>query len=1588
MSRPPNHAAPALTAPSTPAVRNGSTATSNTSNTSTTYPSNPSMNSSGPPPSPGPGSERGRARGPPSMSRAERFEDEKRRIMESCFSKLDQNGQLTESYITHIRIIEDAAHPSSPPPPDSPESNKKPRLIIIAVRSTGRVRMHKARENMNGSFSIGKTWNMEELCAIESYSHSAAPPQTEKEAQYRNWAGNVGFTVTVSKPYYWQAGTTKEKDFFIASAVKIYRKYTKGQVPELKGFDEREKAVILGGTPQAQQQPPPPEQSAPQASRQPSSSPAPAPPQPPYAQRDQSQEGSRYRQSPGPPPSISDARPSSGPGRRPSDSPARFGPPPQQPGGLVPGGPRPSMSSDQLRANSRDGRGAALRPGTSPGERSPAIQRPVGQPPPSPMRTDGFGNPPMGGAPSPLRPQSPPRKREMQAIDGASEERRPSNGLPVNGLNANGASLFNSARQRYLDYQPQPSPTTPKPSQLPPIETSQAPAPAQNGIRKAPTDAPPESAQSESPAGINLDHEQTIGGLTGFWGPEHSRAATPTIPQEPEGSDTPERSRYRPQMGAKASQSSVDLRPAPLSQARNPSYTASQRLITPRAADASESKLLQSQNKSETSLPLPGAFSPPYSRSTVDSTPAEDPEEDLDETEAYRPGLGPMFKKKAIADRFKKAANAASAFKPRPGGAAERILQAKAERDGEPDGITGVVPRPASRPEHRQEEAPATPVEDLSVQEMQKDMPPTLEVSSPQTPLQSQPAAPSEARRSVELFDSVAHLQPAATPEPAIADEEKLERQIRQPQVKSKRRSAQQEKYLAALDIDRSLLEGKGLDFEMTLSDFGWSTDVLKPKQLAILEADVRREHGQVEAGSWLSHTDAAREERVAHVESLLDKAIAECDELDGLLTLYNVELSTLNDDIAFIEAQSQGLQVQSANQKLLQTELQTLVDTMSLDRRVLEPIRYGDLADARNLEDVEGALIRLYRAMLLMDPSMSSRQRSAVGLSENETSNMAALREKKATYDHETQEFCKRLMQFLDTKFSTSMNAAKSRVLRVTGGGGLAKLNSEAFTEARNGLWMYVPLITFTRELNPPAWQTLLRMYYSRAAILYSDAFKENLSNWKRAARATTGEDTEILFTAQEKEDSAGGGLSSTARKLTVKRSQTLAKTLRNAASGDKHGASEPKQPGAMSRSQAFAGALDEMAPLMSREQNFFVDLFHAHSLETEDFEDAVHAAPPSARRGTNLLDRKPTDPDRGMAQLVNNTMGEIFDFFGKELNNLLNWSISEDPLQGVGIMACLSRHGFYLHESSQEYLLQLVRELSERLQSRFNKFIEEQVRAVEDTKVKIKKRKGVIAFMKMFPHFSAAVENNFASVAGNDYDRPAECMMDVRRLVDEAYERINRAMFDSLKVIAKESPVAGGPSMKQATGDDPEDKEMLNYHILLIENMNHYVEEVDDGTRQGVLAEWRGRAQMERAEALEGYVARVIRRPLGKLLDFLESAESILSTNANPSAVSSRPSYSRKAMRTLLSQHDGKEIRRGIDTLRKRIEKHFGDADEEAISRTLVGYVCKECERAYERTLERTERLAREVYPPTEGEKNVEIDFSRADIQAGFRR
>jgi exocyst complex component 1 len=95
---------------------------------------------------------------------------------------------------------------------------------------------------------------------------------------------------------------------------------------------------------------------------------------------------------------------------------------------------------------------------------------------------------------------------------------------------------------------------------------------------------------------------------------------------------------------------------------------------------------------------------------------------------------------------------------------------------------------------------------------------------------------------------------------------------------------------------------------------------------------------------------------------------------------------------------------------------------------------------------------------------------------------------------------------------------------------------------------------------------------------------------------------------------------------------------------------------------------------------------------------------------------------------------------------------------------------------------------------------------------------------------------------------------------------------MFDSLLAIAKDT------AFHQPTSNskDDDDKELLNSHVSVIENMHYYRQTVDD-YGNSALMNCKAKAQALYLEHLGLYIKQVIRRPLGRLL------VSLLYVNAN---------------------------------------------------------------------------------------------------------
>jgi hypothetical protein len=625
------------------------------------------------------------------------------------------------------------------------------------------------------------------------------------------------------------------------------------------------------------------------------------------------------------------------------------------------------------------------------------------------------------------------------------------------------------------------------------------------------------------------------------------------------------------------------------------------------------------------------------------------------------------------ATKFRKAAAAAGAFKPRAGGAAAKLFNKETKKSDEADGVSAVFVPQRPTPKEAPKEAPKEEVEakpeempESVPEETKEELPPRISTEVPSLTISS-PLAPAPA---------VAPEEPTEQPAPPPPEKAATRKTEPEPEVRrKKRRSNQQITNISKLGIDPTIIDERGLEFESILSELGWSSNVLAAKNTESLEMDIKREISRLEAGSWLNHL-GQKDDRVDAVERMLDRAIAECDELEGLLTLYNVELSSLNDDIAFIEAQSQGLQVQTANQRLLQHELQQLVDTISITNDQLEPLRRAPIGKIHGLNDIEASLVLLYKALITIDPSFVAGGRagagdglvkmdSRTGLSNSDIATMQALQEKRDRYLDEGTLFLDRLKKHMDITFGAAFLSTKDALKNLDQGSMPSlKKNVEAHDAGRSELWMLSPIMLFAKEIDRASWDVLLRMYQTQAAQLYQQEVRDNILAWRRFARKPTGEEQDLLFTAQEKEAES---ITGTARKLTVKRSQTLARGLRSA-SGEKEGkdgrANRPTQDGKLHAFDVFARVLDDIGPVLLTEQNFITEFFHATSTDSVDFPEAVQSAPPQSRRGPNLWIRKQFEADRAMAKHVTGVMEEIFSFWPAEIQSLVDWATKADPL------------------------------------------------------------------------------------------------------------------------------------------------------------------------------------------------------------------------------------------------------------------------------------------------------------------------------------
>ncbi|KAI0228545.1 hypothetical protein L0F63_005785 [Massospora cicadina] len=520
---------------------------------------------------------------------------------------------------------------------------------------------------------------------------------------------------------------------------------------------------------------------------------------------------------------------------------------------------------------------------------------------------------------------------------------------------------------------------------------------------------------------------------------------------------------------------------------------------------------------------------------------------------------------------------------------------------------------------------------------------------------------------------------------------------------------------------------------------------------------------------------------------------------------------------------------------------------------------------------------------------------------------------------------FSARVFEYLKVMFGFQVDSALNT--QVKG----AKLRID-MRKVKEDLSKYRGLTLWLKEMDPSRYSELQQSYSSAISKIYGSEYKGLSDTFKSLAQIKKGtvEDQRYLFTQAS--------------------SAKLAPALHRRTASEL--AAENKPPA----DSVLVQILNVILPDIIKEQNFFCLMFHIGSI-SDDFQNWVENLERNQIpiKDSELLGLRNAHKDVKIRKRISyREHGKMFDGLSTELVSLGDFLVKFDWTLLIAFIAKAEAFSEKCDQSNQEYLLKTLNSVLNRFRLQLDKCIDEQVKALNELEVSGKKRRGILSFFNTFPEFLGRMEY----LVGDSKTK-------IREQLDRGYQKIVSVMFENLDASARQS--------------EHDEKEQLNLHIIILENMHHFYTETGGFKKNAVIGGFNEQAKASYKSHLHAYVKDVIRRPLGKLLEFFEGIEALLQNSA-PQEVGYHISYNKAALRKVLAlfPSDETQVKKSIGVLYKRVNKHFSEEGG------LMQVVWREIQDEFISQHSKITKLIQICYPDT----NVELEFTIDDLLAFFSR
>eukprot|EP00035_Acanthoeca_spectabilis_P039806 m.65206 g.65206 ORF g.65206 m.65206 type:complete len:879 (-) comp9747_c0_seq2:2106-4742(-) len=359
-----------------------------------------------------------------------------------------------------------------------------------------------------------------------------------------------------------------------------------------------------------------------------------------------------------------------------------------------------------------------------------------------------------------------------------------------------------------------------------------------------------------------------------------------------------------------------------------------------------------------------------------------------------------------------------------------------------------------------------------------------------------------------------------------------------------------------------------------------------------------------------------------------------------------------------------------------------------------------------------------------------------------------------------------------------------------------------------------------------------------------------------------------------------------------------------------------------------AFGELLGEVIPPRLAEQEFCANFFMSTETTTAPVVDESQTETRRRRMQTT------SGAHREIENLV-----EIFQGLDTELVELISTIEKVDPFFSVVAMARVHTIMPYPNTMIATYL----KNIRAAVMTKFDAFVAGWIKNVRETKVPQKKKLGILQINEQFTATIEAMEKVMERTEGA-----------ARSVIDDAMVEMAHAVLETILRIA----------------DDVKYK-----NVVIFENC-HILKDRLSTLKIECLKPFKKTIGEKYNIALNAFVKAILGRPMPHLSAFFEEVESLIESGTPAREVSFKSDYNKSKLREVIAKYPGKEVKKGLDAMYKKVDKHLSD------DAYLLDVVWRNLQAEFVKQYHRFDELIAQCYP---GEK-VSLEFDEKKLLEYF--